>query len=254
MLRTIALLSALVLLPLLLLGCPAAVEADGIWYFVWEAPEPPICTESVDENYLDGAIPPPEDLPENPWTFTDDGAVSSGSFFGQIVTLEGGTPLLIIDDSVLEGAGDALEWTFSWDAFEQDGETQAHDAGYRYSELTYDSASTVITMTISGAAATGTMTNSEVFEESWTETDEWDAAEVGVAYSKIPSGTWLFDGDGLPVENVPPSVDCQGVNCQLAFTTDCRSAAPFTATQTTYTDEDVFDAVEDAGQPFGLGN
>lgn len=253
MLRSITLCACLILLPLLLLGCPAVTDVDGIWYFVWEAPDLPTCTDSVDENYVDGALPAPDDLPEDPWTFTDDGDISSGSFFGQIVKLDSGVPLLIVGDAVLEGSGDGVEWTFNWEGFEQDGETQAHESGYRYSELEFESNVTTLTMSISGSEATGVMDDDARFEQSWTESDEWDPVDVGIAYSQIPSGNWLVDPDGLPVENVAPSVDCQGVNCQLAFTTTCTSDAPFTATKTTYADEDVFDAVEDAGQPFGLG-
>lgn len=254
MLRTTALIGSLVLLPLLLLGCPAAVEVDGVWYFVWEAPEPTTCTETTDENYVDGDLPAPDDVEPDPWTFTDDDAASSGSFFGQIVQTLDGEALLIVSDVVLEGTGDALNWTFTWDSYEQDGETQVHEAGYRYSELTEDSISTTVTMTIDGAQATGSTETTQEHVDSWNETDEWDADAVGVAFSQIPSGNFLFDTDGLPVENVPPTVDCQGVNCTLAFTTTCRSSAPFTAVKTAYEDEDAFDAVEDAGQPFGLGD
>ena len=254
MFRTLAPLAlALVTLPLLALGCAAAPsDLSGIWYFVWEATGPANCSEELDENYVDGAIPAPEDPPEDPWTWTEDVERSSGSFFGQVVMLEGGGALLVVGAEVLEGARDGMDWVFAWDAFEESEAGQEHEAGYRYTESERVSVSTTLRMTVIDTAATGTMRTVQGGEQAWTETDEWDPALTDVVYSQIDSGSYLVDADGLPVENVPTAVDCQGANCVLRFITTCTTTAPFDATLTQFEAEDAYEGVQDAGQPFGL--
>lgn len=229
-----------------LTGC---VQVDGIWYFVFDIEPLAECTETATENYINGDVPDPGDPPDSPWTYTDTQDSSPSSGFGQIVYLEDGTAVLVLDQQTYPGVKLAGDWVFSWEEFDETTASEAHEEGYSYTGDERSSATTTMTMSIAGNSASGPLLWQSAQERSWTETDQWDPALVDLFDSQIPADMYLVDVNGGFVDNRPADVDCSGPTCELAVSSTCSTSGTFTATETRYADEDVFDAVDSAGQP-----
>jgi hypothetical protein len=229
-------------------GLSGCVQVDGIWYFVFDIEPLAECSESVAHNYIDAAVPGVDPV-DSPWTFTESHDSSPSSGFGQIVNLEDGTAVLILDQQTYPGERISGDWVFSWQEFDEVASSETHESGYTYTGDESSSATTTITMSMSGSSATGPIGWSSAQEQNWLETDQWDAAEVGLFDTQIPASNYLEDPNGGLVSNAYDVVDCSGPNCELSVNTTCTTSGSFTATETKYADEDVFDAVDSAGQP-----
>jgi len=228
-------------------GLSGCVQVDGIWYFVFDIEPLAECSESVTHNYIDAEVPGVDPV-DSPWTMTDSQDSSPSAAFGQIVNLEGGRAVLIIDQQTYPGDRVGGDWVFSWEEFDEVDSSETHESGYTYTGSTSSSSTTTMTMSIKGSEATGPISYGSEQAQSWTETDQWEAPEVGLFDSQIPAGNHLEDPTGGFVDNRYDVVDCSGQDCELAVITTCATSGTFTATETKYSDEDVFDAVDSAGQ------
>lgn len=230
-------------------GLSGCVQVDGIWYFVFDVDALSECTSTTTHNYADAEVPAPADPPDSPWTMTDTYDSSPSSSFGQIVYLDDGSAILVIDQLTYPGVETAGTWVFSWEDYSETTSSETHEDGYSYTNDERDSSSTTMTMTIVGGSASGPVVWRSTDERTWSETDQWDPAEVNLFDTQIPAGNYLDDPNGGSVTNLPDEADCSGSQCELQVTSTCSSDGTFTATETQYATQDVFDAVDTAGQP-----
>jgi hypothetical protein len=231
------------------LGC---VQVDGIWYLTFGFADEPECEATISENYAFGQPPDAPEPPDSPWTIEVMEDASPGTGFAQIVPLEDGTSLLIFAGATYVGTGDGAAWTFEWERFEVNDSSQVHESGYRFTEMSLGSVMYTIDIEIDGSSAEGSLQIRSAEENRWTESDDWDPDEVGIFNTQVPSGSYLWDGDGMSIWNYPQDSDCKSDTCELSITSECSSSAPLHGILTKYADEDVFESVDGAGWAPGL--
>ena len=234
-----------------LVGCANNNPKEQVWFVTIQAPTEPIeVLQQVTHNFADGRVPDVLDATE--WDVTDGYVTSDAIVTVQIVELDGDENhdgLLIMEGLVYPGVeGDDGTWTFTWENFDNIETRQDHESGYLFETIFQGSGSTTFTWSVDKKTnvASGTIDAGFI----WKESDTFDVSEVGL-YPQIPSWNYLIDDAGYPVQNAPSASDCTSAPCTVQYSESQILALTFTAVETEYRDEDVFGAVDDAGQPYG---
>lgn len=243
---------------LLLTACGGGLEPDGVWLIRAPADGGSTdCSVQTGENFLRGDWPAEEEETEDTeWSYEDEDTYGDELFFAQIETVGEDEAVLVLGTTVAPGAWDPQteSWLFSWTDEERHASAETHEAGYTYGEVEDSSYSLELSLLLLDEDhAQGTLSTRSVGRTTWTETDAWDSATVGVSYGQIPASTYLEPvDDTLPsVENAPDSTDCEAAECALWFQTTCGVDDDFTATRAGYEDEDVYAYLQYATQPGG---
>jgi len=234
----------------LLLALTGCTDPTGIWLYALSGSILE-CTETITENYSDGAVPGGT-TGTSDWTITYDETVSPELFFGQIVKHSRTEGVLVVGDAVYPGTLAGGIWTFTWTNEESSTSSESHADGYTYTHDVVGTITTSWTMDIGGDNAEG---NVEVVADTtdiFGETDEWEPNDVGIFGSQVPSDNYLQDSDGFGVTNNPDDADCSSSNCELTVQAVCSGTAPFTATWAGFLEEDAYEGVSTAGQDAGL--
>ena len=185
-------------------------------------------TEVSDYNFV-GAQPIAED-PTDPtpsdWTTTDETTTSPSLSIIEIVTVEGGDPLLVTGGEIFPGTKDGGVYTFSWTSFEDTDETDAHTSGYHVGRLEHDAV--VTTIHFNPNDATGDISFEQVNEWTIFETDEYDYNEIGS--SDIYEVSYYLEmADGGYVQNDADAVDCGDADCRLTVSESSSYSGTFTS-------------------------
>jgi hypothetical protein len=243
----------LILCAALVAGC-ADNPREQVWFITAQPASAPDLNTGVTHNFINASEP--DVLDSADWIVTEDVETSDSIFTAQFVELDGDETygaLLIVDGAVFPGIeDDDGGWTFSWEAFDNTENNEAHEAGYTFSTRFDGTASTTITWSVDKKSkiASGSIEFASEDTTIWTESDVFDTVLIGV-YPQIPVWNYLVDPMGYPVQNAPGASDCATNPCLLQVSVTMSQSMTFTAVQTEYSDEDVYDAVDDAGQPFG---
>ncbi len=245
----------------LVAGCAPAEEdlwtAVGVWLLQLTVPTGGSCSDGVSHNFLDGYTP---DGATSDWSVTDDAALSDALQFGQISLFDDGTSgVLVVGTAVYPGARqDDGTWIFGWTGSEVSDHVENFDSGTYASTVHVDESSTVswaLTFDPLTATVSGTRDESAQSVTTWTETDEWDPAEVGLQMGTIPSSLYLvYDegGNDVPLANRPQSAECANSDCDLTVTTTCSpSSQTVTGSWAGYAEEAAYEGVDGAQQPLG---
>jgi len=236
----------------LLTGC-SQNNKEQVWFITAEASDDPVVDVLVTHNFTSGVM---MDGFDTDWVVTDEVSTSDSLFVAQFVELDGDEEfgaLLIIDGVAYPGVeDDDGGWEFTWEAFDNSQDNEVHDAGYFFNTLFDGSSETTISWSVDKKTkiASGSIEMSSNETTIWTESDNFDQAIVGI-YPQIPIFNYLIDEYGYPIENAPGADDCTTDPCTLQSVETLSLEFDFTAVQTDYADEDVFNAVDDAGQPYG---
>lgn len=227
-------------------GCSALGNSEDTWLF--RAPAAPTeCSGGLSaHNFLDADVPE-EDVVESDWTIEESVEESDELFFAQIYKGTAGERVLVLDGGVYVGTETDGQWAFTWDRFEEGATESEHQAGYQFSAVGGSHETTTLVFTTKKGVLTGTWSTQTVDDIRYTESDEWEAAEVGVFDSSIPSDAYLVDADGMPIRNEFDSTDCEDAVCFLEVTATCETSTPVTATQVHY--EDDFESLGAGQQP-----
>jgi len=246
---------SLLLASMVWVGCANNNPKEQVWIVTATAPtDAPVLIEEVTHNFADGRLPDAIDTSE--WTVTEQTLTSDGIFTVQIVEIDGDEEhgaVMIVDDLVYPGIeSDDGSWTFSWDNFDNITERQVHESGYLFEFVSQGTIATSITWSVDKKTkvASGSISTSIDNALTWNESDLFDIAEVGI-YPQIPAWSFLVDTAGYPIQNGPASNECTADPCTIRYSATQTVALSFTAVETEYSDEDVFGAVDDAGQEFG---
>ena len=245
------------LLPLAALPLLAACQGNSaIWLIQVAAIDPDegsSCETTCTENFDEASCPEDSTSSDSDWTYTYTYAVSDALFFAQIEhTAEGA--VLIINGTVFPGTKENGDWVFAWDQEREEKDRAEHDAGYEYLQVAADTSSSTFTFSGSGGTAEGTVNEKSISTASYEESDEWSSDDVGVYYGQIPADYWLEmddEEDWSSPENDPENDDCDGDSCKVALNSTCTIDTTFTATRTSYADEDAFDYLSGVTQSGG---
>lgn len=230
-------------------GCGGTEE---IWILRISPPADPVNTQTVGHNF-NGAQPIAGTTTTTEWTETNTTVASPSIVFAQIVKVGGGDTdaFLIVDDIAVPGTRSGGLWTFTWNDTYQNTDREQHNAtGYFHETLTDQTSTTSITGEFSGGSFIGgSMTSVSTSTTTWSQTDTWDATTVGYYSSYPPASSYLEFPDGTGPSNDYQLSDCAQSPCFLTVTNETSQTSTFTGERTKYTDESVFNAVEDATDP-----
>lgn len=234
------------LLPLFLLpGCLFS-GVDGVWMLEIAYPtEGTACSVAVDETFLDASYVEP-DAPDSAWTVESETDASPTVSFVQIRHTAHGEAVLLQGDHVYPGTAEGGVWTFTWKDRSLSTQTETHESGYTYEEEEEDDTTVTFRFEPDGEDASGKVEAKSVTRDQSVETDEWDAADVGLAIGQLRAGILESDVGGA-VRNLPEDDDCQGNTCELTVTTTCSSSSKFTAIRTNHEDDD-YEYLAEVGQ------
>lgn len=234
----------------LLSGCwIGSTPIEGIWVF-YVTPAGDVTTDSsCSENFNDLNCPSTDGGGgENPWTYTSDSEQDTDAFVAQIVGGSTNTALLFAYGEVWQGEkNDNGDWVFTFDNFEDGSSTETHESGYSYSRSSFEGQRLRLVLTRDGSTFSGDLVSQVTVEYSWTEGDLWDEDAVGRYSGRIPSDSYLVDGDGFGRENDPEESDCSDANCTLEIFGDYAASYPVTGELTDVKDASDFDALESYG-------
>jgi hypothetical protein len=228
-------------------GCSVlGVQWEGVWFVEMPLMDPSACDFGGDENYQNAEFPDVDVPVDGPWTYTDEGEFSPSAFMIQIMKGKKGEMFVVIGDRVFPAIADSKTLIASWEGITDDAHTEEHEAGYDFTETILNHTNETITLSKVGPEFKGVWDIESTASTSWTETDQWKQAQVGLTYSQIPS-TFYLTGAGR--DNVPLDKDCNG-DCELTLTTNCAGKVDFTVSYAGNYDG-MYDAVEDASQAPG---
>ncbi len=231
-------------------------DPSGIWLLQSPVADiETVCDSQHGENYVYGQWPPEdEESTQTEWTYVEEATFGDELIFAQIETMGRDEAVLLLGDTVIPGLWNKQnqQWIFSWADEESAEDSETHSAGYTWTAMEQSSATLEVRFSLlEDDYASGQIANSSVGRTTWTETDVWDAATVGVSYSQIPSSSYLEGTDETvtSVDNAPTASDCEDAECNLWFQTTCTIDDAFVATRTTYEGEETYQYLQYATQP-----
>jgi len=249
-----------ILLALVLGGCSSSSKDGGIWAFELPYDESYECAETITHNFTDGYTTETED--DGDWTSEESINLSPQLFFGQLETYGTGQAVLIIGNEVYPGIESATGWDFTWVGSTETSESNSHSSGYSFASTNISSSDVTISLSISGATATGTWAATDNSDRSWSESDTWENGVIGFSTGQIPAAQFLIYDftkgkgkkqvtiEGAPLTNEFDLPECSG-DCQLDVVSSCSGSVNFTATKAGFEDEDVYEYLDEANQPYG---
>ena len=244
----------LALIPLLA-GCQGFGPFHGIFMVRIPAPDQSVActTEVVAHNFLDADVPQAEEPTEGPWTYEADGEFSDQIVFIEIIDSTDGGSVLVSGDEVYPGTREGGTYTYLWELFQDGSEREAHEEGYEFLTDGLQMQTDRIVMTRSGRTVDGTWTFESTASAIYTESDQWDAFQVGRYEGEIPSDQYLVDSQASAVDNDPDAIDCTASPCSLEVEETCTFTMSFTGTEVSLDDE-AYENVRESGQPGGWNN
>jgi hypothetical protein len=232
---------------------------EQLWILTLATPEAqPELTQEVTHNFTSGTLP--DGTVDLDWVVTDTLVTSGSIVTAQFVELEGDDGhdgFLVLAERVYLGVeNDDGSWTFGWDNFDNVVSTETHESGYQFESAVQGTSSTQITWSVDKKTrvASGTVSSSVDSSLTWSESDVFDLIDYDTytySYGNIPAWMYLVDADGISIFNGGAESDCTADPCTLTYSESQAQDIGFTAVQTDYVDEDVYGALDDAGQPFG---
>jgi hypothetical protein len=213
------------LAPLLLLSTACGGPSfDGLWLFQFEA-TPNVETDTTcDENFTDARCRRAEAGGEDgPWTVEQDGSLSDGLRFAEMVQGAGNTGWLVWDGLIIPVTRDGATIRGSYAGSTDTARTETHESGYRSSlvQVAETDVEVLLEPDADGAWA-GEITRTSSSTTDWEESDEWDPQEVGRFSSTMTVFTETLvasDDEGETggvgfSGNRPESDDCGGNVCR----------------------------------------
>lgn len=235
--------SAIALLGLpLLAGCFGSDPVEGIWIF-YVSPEFTISGDTdCFENFHEGNCPDAEVGGDNPWTTSSNVERDWDNFVAQIVGTGGGEASLFAGGLIYDGAqNDTGEWVFTYSNYDLSESDRDHREGFHFNELDNQESSSSFELIFDGGSFTGDWVGTETYELSWGESDEWNAENIGVYDSELPSWTYINAGNDYSAD------DCEGDTCRLTLSGSTTTTVPVRAELTDVKDPSDFDALEAYG-------
>ena len=228
-----------------LAGCSATGgPLDGVWLLEATEPEQD-CGTTLTSNLRDSDIPEPGEPGD--WTDLSDRQESLDLFFVRIVHGRSDDTVMLVNDQIIPGQKiDNVTWEFSYvaEVIEIDGEE--HTSGYRYSRTTTSTVNNTYTVERVGKQyIKGTANFDTQVVDLWTESDDWDTAEVGFTYGDLPAFTV-----GAP-DNLANEDDCTDATCEIERKVSCENTAAFVGTFTGIEGDGTFN-VEDNSSSAGF--
>ncbi|MEM6928978.1 MAG: hypothetical protein AAF602_18710, partial [Myxococcota bacterium] len=169
----------------------------------------------------------------NSLVFREETGVSSPSGGYAYVTRRGEDELILnLEGEVFVGMFvDAGTLNVAWSSADEDRTLVEYQEDYRFEGVETRMLDQQFELTAEGDLLTGTMTVIESEALVFTETDEWDAQQSGIAQSDIPAFTYLerIDGEFGFVSNDAAAVDCAAADCELSVSETCTSRLTVTA-------------------------
>lgn len=231
-----------------LVGCS---QVAGIWAIEIPQTEEEECEEGVTHNFTEGTLSEdPGDTASSDLVIEEE---SSGSPMVVSVAIEetsGSTANLVVGGQIYPGTKEKDGWTFSWERKGTHTQTTTFETAYTLVEDSTTNTTTTYVFDIQGDALTGTIKSNSKSTLKWTETDEWGdkPAETIGTRGAIPSGLYLVNADGDPLNNRNSAAECSGGNCELTLTSSCNGSGQVTGFRTGFNVEDLGEVGLDAGQ------
>lgn len=242
----------------LLSGCSGA---NGVWMLELAAPQQ--AEECVDEPTdwnLNGAQSSVGDPPSD-WTVDDSQNLSNSIVFAQIIETSNTNAIMIWDETALpsvEGSK-GKAWTFEWTGSTQDVYDASHVFGYRCLEDVTNSFTLTVDVTLDGDFLTGNVAVKDDRVAKYEESDRWTNDSSGPQQCTIPWGDFLevLAGGGpkatyQPASNGQDKLDCASDPCTMKVEHHCTENYEMVGTRSGYNEQDAYDNVDQAGQPFGV--
>ncbi len=244
---------AVALVAAALTGCSQS-EIEEVWAFYLGPFATGTDTQTLSHNFTDASEPDAT----SSWTTDDDTAESEAIVFGEIIGLDTGETVLVINNRTFLGTADGDTTTWLWERFDNGSARSTHTAGYTYTHDYNDSQLTTIELTDGDVNGTmeGTWTVSTTTDDTWNEDDQWDTVETGQATSQIPSSNFLVKelptGGEVPATNRTDETDCSSSPCTLSVTTNFEQSRAVSAVLTDYTADELDRTLENSGQQAGF--
>lgn len=232
-----------------LVGC---AQVSGIWALeIPQTEDAEACEPTVSHNFNDATVSEdPGDTGGSDLVVEEE---SSGSPLVVAVAIEetsASTANLVVGSQIYPGTKEKDGWTFSWERKGNHTQTTTFETSYTLVEESTTNETTTYVFDIKGDTLTGTIKTVSKSESSWTETDEWGdkVAETVGTRGAIPSGLYLVNADGDPVNNRNSEAECAGGNCELSLNLSCNDSGNVTGFRTGFNVEDLGELGLDAGQ------
>lgn len=228
-------------------GCITGTNPlEGVWVFFVDADYTVTSDSDCSENYNDANCPGGSTGGDSPWTYEYTQEQDTDTFVAQIVGIGGGEAIMFVNDLILTGEkGDAGNWIFTYENFQNIDDNASHEDGYDYNEKEDTRSVLRFRLDRSGGSFEGSMELLSEQSFTWTETDVWSSDDVGVFSSQIPANSYLTSDEFFG--NNPDDADCSGGTCELTISGTSQVIIPVTAERTDVNNEGDLDALEDDG-------
>lgn len=232
-------------------GCKGPGSWEGIWMVQLPYAEDDECLPDIKENYKDASEADEEDEEEGDFTEETTTKVSDSVFFVQVLE-QGGQVYVIWDDTPYVGTVEGKTLTASWTTSVKNETVAEHVEGYDYTFDESSESTTTLTFTRGEkGVVTGTVETKTKATFEWVEDDEWDAGNVGFQSGRIPAGSWLVNDDPGGTQNTADGDECDGGECELEVTYDCKDSVDVQVFYAGDHDEGMYNSLEDATREYG---
>ena len=234
------------------------------------------CTEDITSHNFTGAtvVPDEEDVAED-YTVSDTHERSGSLAFARIEK-SGDGAFLVIEDKVFPGQKSDTEkktWIFQWVGNDYTAEERNHVEGYDYTSIVDQYSTSTYKLTFDGDSLSGTFVEDDAVYEDYTESDTWprslaqgsidtggggDPGVIIGEWGDIPAQWYLErpmegpQGGMEGVRNGWDTQDCDSEPCNLSIETTCSVSVDVVGTRTNFSNDEAYDAIENAGQNAGL--
>ncbi len=219
---------------------------EGVWVFFVDADYDTTSDSDCSENYNDADCPASISDEDSPWTFESTEEQDTDTFVAQIVGIGGGQAIMFVNDLILTGEkNDSGNWLFIYEDFQNVDNNSSHEAGYSFKQSEESSDVLSFSLEQKRGSFTGSMELTSQATMSWSESDVWNSAEVGMSSSQIPANSYL-SSEGM-FGNNPVAADCSEGLCGLSISGSSQMVIGVTAERTDVKNEGDLDALEDDG-------
>jgi hypothetical protein len=221
---------------------------DGLWLFQLEEGATAKSSTTCDENFTHARCPEAPDTSEDgPWTVTEDVTITPGLATAEILEGDGGLLWLIWGDKIVPLQQEGGDLTGDFTGTTEGTHEASHEEGYDWSYSESSSTRIVVSLTKDGDTWTGTIREVVSSTASWSETDEWKPAKVGILDGQIndvfvdehleaqgggDEGDTAGGGSGEGTRNTADADDCKGDTCTGHLETEIDLTRDVTAWRT----------------------
>lgn len=208
---------------LLLVTACGGPSLDGLWLFQYEGLPDVEADSTCDENFTDARCPRADTTgTDGPWTVEQDGDLSDGLKFAELVQGSGNAGWLVWEGLIIPVQRDGAVLAGSYAGSTDTVRTETHESGYRTSRIQVAETEVEIALELDADGFyAGTITRTATSTTEWEESDEWDPQEVdrfGSAMDEFTDDLVPSDGEdpdaGSFFGNQPENDDCGGNVCR----------------------------------------